>query len=70
MSSKRRLRRRSCERKRRYDRLAAIKRAKSLRHRSASYHAYECAFCGGWHVGRRNRRRVRRAQTLAHENRI
>lgn len=58
MASKRRLRRRSCEHKRRYatETLAAIV-ATAVRNETGSpTHWYQCPRCGGWHVGRRSRR--------------
>lgn len=52
MASKRRLRRRSCERKKRHAKRDAIGIAKSMRRRGKMVSAYSCQFCGGWHVGR------------------
>lgn len=56
MSSKRRLRRRQCERKKRYGTQAEavqaiinMKRAGVCR---PDTHSYRCERCGGWHVGR------------------
>ena len=53
MASKRALRRRSCEGKRRYPSPAAAQRdaAKLARERGGAIDAYPCAFCGRWHVG-------------------
>lgn len=54
MSSKRRLRRRTCERKVRHaseqDGLAALR---SLRRSGDNdvMNVYHCRFCGGWHTG-------------------
>jgi len=56
MSSKRHLRRRSCESKIRHaDESFAFNHAKSL---GRDYFPYRCQFCGGWHVGRPNSRRL------------
>ena len=55
MSSKRRLRRRSCEGKKAYPtREDAIHNAGSLRwwNSGGTWSAYRCRFCGQWHVGR------------------
>jgi len=46
MSSKRRLRRKNCERKRRYGKDEAIVEARRRHMR-----AYPCKFCGGFHIG-------------------
>lgn len=46
MSSKRRLRRRSCGQKNQYPRNQAMKKAWRLGMR-----AYRCPFCHNWHVG-------------------
>lgn len=53
MSSKRRLRRRSCEGKVRHESAAGanIARAKLARRDDDRMNAYHCRFCGGWHVG-------------------
>lgn len=59
MSSKRRIRRRSCEGKVNYpDKATAIHNAGILRktHQGGTWRAYRCEFCGGWHVGRPSRR--------------
>lgn len=54
MASKRRLRRRSCESKIKHaDQTAAVAH---LRHLGAQYKTYKCKFCGGWHVGRPNKK--------------
>ena len=55
MASKRRIRRRSCERKvRQHTEAAAKHHARSLFvARGEVTYAYACSFCGGWHVGRR-----------------
>lgn len=55
MSSKRRIRRRSCDGKVPYDdEGAAVSAAGWLRksHEGGSWRAYRCEFCGRWHVGR------------------
>lgn len=55
MASKRRLRRKRCERKVRHETQAiAIAEAMRLRRRhglSERISAYGCQYCGGWHVG-------------------
>lgn len=59
MSSKRRLRHRSCESKTAYaTRDEAVHNAGKLRwwNQGGTWRAYRCAFCGKWHVGRPNRR--------------
>lgn len=54
MSSKRRIRRRSCTGKIRHaDRAHAVQHMLGLRRRSpALLNVYRCPFCKGWHVGR------------------
>lgn len=56
MSSKRRLRRRRCERKRRYasqtEAVQAIIGMKKAGVCRPDTHSYHCDLCGGWHVGR------------------
>ena len=56
MSSKRRLRRRSCESKKRYaDAGIADREAQFMSSKfGASWRAYKCQFCNGYHVGRPN----------------
>ncbi len=57
MSSKRRIRRRSCGSKVGYDdKTAAVAAAGALRkkYEGGTYQAYRCEFCGRWHVGRPN----------------
>jgi hypothetical protein len=56
MASKRAIRRRSCERKRRYPTEAEARRGAAAlnRRQPDKVHAYRCAFCGltpHWHVG-------------------
>lgn len=55
MSSKRALRRRSCERKVRYkskkDAKRAIYRTNKRKGWAGHVQAYMCQFCGGWHFG-------------------
>ena len=57
MSSRRRLRRRSCARKRRYPSAALAARAaeavaaRTPRLSGCPLRAYPCRFCAGWHVG-------------------
>ena len=53
MSSKRRIRRRSCEGKIRHrDSFEATSHVKGLG--GFPYHVYKCKFCKGYHVGRYN----------------
>lgn len=52
MSSKRRIRYRSCESKVRHEDSGAAK-AHMRRMKSGGYQVYRCKFCGGYHVGRR-----------------
>lgn len=58
MSSKRALRRRSCEGKIKHATLgAAIAHAKSLLHKTGRwFETYKCRFCGGFHCGRQKSR--------------
>lgn len=55
MSSRRRLRRRSCVGKHRYPTGAMAKAATAIQARRpatpAPLHAYPCRFCAGWHIG-------------------
>jgi hypothetical protein len=53
MSSKRHLRRKSCERKHRYkDRLEATGAARFTHEKHGGVvDVYHCKSCGGWHVG-------------------
>jgi hypothetical protein len=59
VSSRRRLRRRSCARKRRYpSQVLAAKAAQAVQARTPApsgspLHAYPCGFCAGWHIGHR-----------------
>ena len=66
MSSKRRLRRRSCEGKARHaDKTGAVLAVNQLWVKSrARVHPYECRFCGGWHVGRPPEKRGRKSEKL------
>lgn len=62
MSSKRRLRRRSCESKVGYaDEATAVWNAGRLRyaHGGGTWRAYRCKHCGRWHVGRPNKNDLR-----------
>lgn len=69
MSSKRRIRRRSCQGKMAYPtQKAAVWNAGRLRreHQGGTWAAYRCRWCGKWHVGRpsaaeRRSMRARRA---------
>ena len=58
MASKRRQRRRGCERKVKYDKDTAFNIAMSMRSRypGQSVDAYPCDVCGDWHVGHRPNR--------------
>lgn len=63
MSSKRAIRRRSCDGKIRHadqrealDHIAGLNRRKGFQ---GSMNAYRCDFCGGWHVGHRPREKHR-----------
>ena len=64
MSSKRRLRRRRCENKRRYETqteaVQAIINMKQAGVCRPDTHSYRCDLCGGWHVGRAARHLGRR----------
>lgn len=64
MASKRRLRRKACEGKRRYQSVAdAQPHITNLYRRRKAYgtlQAYKCQFCGGYHVGRPPHRRQQR----------
>lgn len=55
MSSKRRLRRRECERKKRYATPEAARRDawRVSQRESLQIHAYHCPHCRGYHVGHR-----------------
>ena len=57
MASKRRLRRKECEGKRRYptqgDAFAAAKVARVRADGGQYIDAYQCEHCGGWHIGHR-----------------
>ena len=71
MSSKRRLRRRSCGIKVRhktaqkaYVQIISLRRSGKC---SGSLAVYHCKFCGGWHVGRLNKR-DRRAMAARRAN--
>ncbi len=59
MSSKRHLRRRSCESKVKHeDEVSARKHAHYLTRRNGiQYMPYRCKFCTGWHAGRPDRRK-------------
>lgn len=73
MSSKRHLRRRSCEGKVAYEsQVEAARQAGLVRraHQGGSWAAYRCDFCGKWHVGRpsaRQRRATRDRRASAAE---
>lgn len=57
MSSKRRLRRRACENKRRYEDRETAEASRQALLRLGRCHpgsvVYGCSFCGGFHIGRR-----------------
>lgn len=61
MASKRRLRRRSCERKVRHEdpgaAWAMVKRLHRTKGDQGNLQVYRCPFCGGWHVGHGKERR-------------
>lgn len=59
MASKRNLRRRSCEGKRRYETEQAARSAARLcswMHDADRLTPYRCGFCGSWHFGHRVQR--------------
>lgn len=57
MASKRRLRRKSCEGKKKFDNQTdAIKTVMRMKSDGESVHAYKCNFCNGWHVGHYHKR--------------
>lgn len=61
MSSKRRLRRRSCEGKVRHvSQKAALVQVGIIARHGGRVVPYHCPFCGGWHVGHPNAR-IKRA---------
>jgi hypothetical protein len=68
VASKRRKRRKSCRGKKRYDEewQAAVE-AKRLRQLKSDQRIgwYRCQFCGGWHVGRRDKALLRMAAQAA-----
>lgn len=55
MASKRRVRRKQCSRKMRYDRDQAAAMAAKAYHRTGGekIRAYHCGHCGQWHIGHR-----------------
>ncbi len=61
MSSKRHLRRRQCTSKK-FHRTedTALYHARNLNRSLAAkkWHSYKCAWCKGWHVGRRNKKQI------------
>jgi hypothetical protein len=57
MASKRRQRRRSCKSKIRHD--SEENAWIHAHHLGVAYHPYRCQFCGGWHVGRLAKEKVR-----------
>lgn len=59
MSSKRRLRRRTCESKVRRTKEEAETYAYYSRKRGIMIYPYKCKFCGGWHVGHPNKRQLK-----------
>lgn len=68
MSSKRRLRRKQCEGKRKFaDAQEATAFMKATYSASEKIMTYHCNFCGGWHIGhlRRRDRAVREALARA-----
>lgn len=63
MSSKRRVRRRTCKRKKKYEAVEAQAAAKAQR----GHTAYKCRFCSGWHTGH-TPRRVRQSMKARKNN--
>lgn len=55
MASKRRIRRKSCDGKIRYDTADAASKGRSSLNRAKGYqgfmNVYRCSFCGGYHIG-------------------
>lgn len=55
MASKRNLRRKSCEGKVRHQNkdgaIIAMKKLNKARGHQGQLHAYQCPFCGQWHIG-------------------
>ncbi len=67
MASKRRLRKKACTRKKTHEsQVAAEGHAKRL---GFPYVAYDCKFCGGWHVGRPNSRQRQSLEAKASNRR-
>ena len=72
MASKRAKRRASCEGKVRHDSPGEARaHAMHLRkeHHNNGYDFYKCQFCGGWHVGRRNKSQKQSAKAKAKHKR-
>lgn len=61
MASKRRLRRRACENKHRFN---SLQDALDIKHKyqAQMQEAYKCPRCGGFHLGRRSRQRQRQVE--------
>lgn len=61
MSSKRRIRRKSCEGKKRYDNEAEARKQCNWfwYERDARLNVYKCKFCGGFHIGHPDRKTKR-----------
>lgn len=64
MSSKRNVRRRTCDRKVRYETQeeASAARTRLFRSGSGGMNVYKCKFCGGYHIGHRNERQQKAFQ--------
>lgn len=62
MSSKRRVRRKSCERKKRYETSAEAGNVLKFYTVGSGYHVYKCDFCGGYHIGRMSAKRKEAAR--------
>jgi hypothetical protein len=59
MASKRKLRRKSCDGKAKHDREGAIvARKKLLKSGETNIGCYKCKFCGHYHVGHLNKKRL------------
>ena len=55
MASKRALKRKQCQGKKKYEKTEAIRTATVMRHKypGQSFDGYPCPNCGSWHVGHR-----------------
>ena len=70
MSSKRRLRNKSCTRKIRYSNIIAAKSAAWRARIATSDHIreYRCEFCGGWHIGHSSAGKRYNAMVIIRQN--